>query len=163
MTRHRFNIHGYFYEIPHNENTINMKRAIIIYQSKTGTTKNYAQEIRAYMQEKQIETYCFPVENYREGILQDADYLLMGCWTKGLMVILQKPDEIWCDFVKKISVPAQTKVAFFATYKIRTGSMFKNMVKHFNQAKNSSFPNLKSRNGNISEIDRLVLNEFINN
>jgi len=46
-----------------------MKRAIIIYQSKTGTTKKYAQEISAYMQEKQITTFCLPVDKYREGML----------------------------------------------------------------------------------------------
>lgn len=56
-----------------------MKKAIIIYQSKTGTTKKYAQEISAYMQEKQIATFCLPVDKYREDMLQCADYLLLGC------------------------------------------------------------------------------------
>ena len=140
-----------------------MKRAIIFYQSKTGTTKNYAQEIGSYLQTKQIDTSCVPVGEYHEGMLDNADYILTGCWTKGLMVIFQKPDEIWCDFAKKISVPAQVKVALFATFKIRTGSMFKNMAKHVNHTGNVSFPNLKSRDGKLSEEDKIMLEKFIEN
>jgi flavodoxin len=139
-----------------------MKRAIIIYQSKTGTTKKYAQEISAYIQGKQIKTFCLPVENYQEGMLQGADYLLLGCWTKGLMVIFQKPDKIWSDFAKNITISKNTKVALFATYKIRIGSMFKNMIKCVNHAENLSFMNIKSRNGELSVKDKTILREFIN-
>ncbi|MBN2350698.1 MAG: flavodoxin family protein [Bacteroidales bacterium] len=140
-----------------------MKKAIIFYQSKTGTTKKYAQEISAYLQAKQINTSSVPVGEYKENLLQDIDYILMGCWTKGLMVIFQKPDEIWSDFAKKIPVPEHTKLALFATYKIRTGSMFKNMAKHFNPAPNLSLPNLKSRNGKLSDKDKIILDEFVEN
>lgn len=140
-----------------------MKRAIIIYQSKTGTTKKYAKEISAYIQEKQIETYCFPIDNYREGMLQGADYLFLGCWTKGLMVIFQKPDKIWADFAKSITVSNNTKVALFATYKILTGSMFKNMTKYINHHNSLSFQSFKSRNGKLSIIDKALLEEFIKN
>lgn len=139
-----------------------MKRAIIIYQSKTGITKNYAQEISAYIQGKQIATFCLPIENYREGMLQGADYLLLGCWTKGLMVIFQKPDNEWRHFVKKTAVPESTKVALFATYKIRTGSMFKNMAKHVNHENCLSFPGIKSRDGKLSVNDKTILEQFIN-
>ena len=140
-----------------------MKRAVIFYQSKTGTTKNYAQEIGAYLQTKKIDILCIPVAEYQENLLQDTDYILMGCWTKGLMVIFQKPDEIWSDFAKKITVPDRAKVALFATFKIRTGSMFKNMAKQFSSASNLSFPNLKSRNGKLSDEDKVILEKFIVN
>ncbi len=140
-----------------------MKKAIIIYQSITGTTKNYAREISAYIQEMQIETHCLPVEKYQDGMLQGADYLLLGCWTKGLMIFFQKPDSIWGDFVKTIAVPQNTKVALFATYKITTGSMFKNMAKCVNHNNNPSILNLKSRDGKLSVKDKLIIDEFINN
>lgn len=140
-----------------------MKKAIIIYQSKTGTTKKYAQEISAYMQEKQLATFCMPVDKYREGMLQGADYLLLGCWTKGLMVIFQKPDNDWCHFAKKTAVPQSVKVALFATYKIRTGSMFRNMAKYVNHNKSLSFPNIKSRNGELSAMDKNILDQIVIN
>lgn len=140
-----------------------MKRAIIIYQSKTGTTKNYAQEIGAYLQAKQIITLCVPVEEYCKDMIQEADFLLAGCWTKGLLVILQKPDEIWSSFAQKLSVPKNTKVALFATFKIVTGSMFKNMAKQIKPAVDIPFPNLKSRDGKLSENDKITLDVFIGN
>ena len=71
-----------------------MKKAIIFYNSITGTTKNYAQEIGEYLQTKQIVTLCLPAEEFQESLLQDTDFLLLGCWTKGLMVIFQKPDTL---------------------------------------------------------------------
>lgn len=55
-----------------------------------------------------MERYCLPIEKFQEGMLQGADYLLLGCWTKGLLVIFQKPDEIWSDFAQKLSVPTNT-------------------------------------------------------
>ncbi len=140
-----------------------MKRAIIIYQSKTGTTKKYAQEISAYMQEKQIATFCLPVDKFREGMLQGADYLLLGCWTKGLMVVFQKPDNDWRHFAQKTAVPQSAKVALFATYKIRTGSMFKNMAKCVNHNGSVPVPNLKSKDGKLSGKDKVTLDEFILN
>jgi hypothetical protein len=103
-----------------------------------------------------------PIAEYREELMQHADYILAGCWTKGLFVVFQKPDEIWSDFAHKLPVPEGAKVALFATYKIRTGSMFKNMAKHVIHSNNLSFPNLKSRNGKLSEKDKIVLDEFIN-
>jgi len=139
-----------------------MKKAIIFYQSKTGTTKNYAQEINAYLLSKQIETLWLNVEEYNDKFIENMDYLILGCWTKGLMVILQKPDEVWSDFVNKLSIPKNTKVALFATYKIRTGSMFKNMKKQFKEFNNIFIPNLKSRNGKLSEKDKIILNELVN-
>ena len=140
-----------------------MKKAVIFYQSMTGTTKNYAQEIGAYLHTKQINATYVPVGEYHDKLLRDTDYILMGCWTKGLMVFLQKPDEIWCDFAQKIIIPEHTNVAFFATFKIRTGSIFKNMTRYFSNNSNLSFPNLKSRNGKLSEKDRIILDNFIKN
>lgn len=135
-----------------------MKRAIIFYQSKTGRTKNYAQEIGVYLQAKQIDTLWFPVEEYHDRLVENIDYLILGCWTKGLMVLFQKPDEIWNNFAKKVSVPTNSKLALFATYKIRTGSMFNNMEK---QLSKFFLPRLKSRDGKLSDKDMLVLNQFI--
>ncbi len=139
-----------------------MKKAVVFYQSKTGTTKNYAQEISAYLETRQLETLCLPVNEYQEYLIQDTDYLFLGCWTKGLMVILQKPDEIWNAFADSLPVPINTKVALFATYKIGTGSIFRNMGKHLKQYTPLKSPNLKSRNGKLSEADKVRINEFLN-
>lgn len=138
-----------------------MKKAIIFYQSKTGTTKRYAQQIGNYLQGRQIEATCLSVNEFQGTIPEHIDYIFMGCWTKGLMVILQQPDEIWKKFAEKISIPESSKIALFATYKISIGRMFRKMKEYLSQQKNQSIPNLKSRNGTLSEKDKNVLNEFI--
>ncbi len=140
-----------------------MKRAVIFYQSKTGTTKHFAQEIGAYLQTREIETACLHVDQYQECLIENADYLIMGCWTKGLMVLFQRPDAIWNCFAQKISIPGNSKIALFTTYKILTGSMFKEMEKPLNPLNGLSIPKLKSRDGKLSDSDRAALDEFIDN
>lgn len=138
-----------------------MKKAVVFYQSKTGTTKGYAKEIEEYLRKKQIEARSFHVNEYSDELTEDIDYVLLGCWTKGLMVILQKPDNEWTDFVKSINLPDSSRVALFATYKIRTGSMFRNMAKPLKNDHNNIIPKLKSKDGKLSETDCAVLDEFI--
>ncbi|MFO7864316.1 MAG: flavodoxin family protein [Salinivirgaceae bacterium] len=138
-----------------------MKTAIIFYQSKTGTTKNYAEEISAYIQTKNIEISCLLVEEYKDNMLQNADFVLLGCWTQGLMIFLQKPDKIWSNFVKKITIADTTKVALFATYKLRTGSMFRNMTKNLRKTDKQIPTTLKSKNGKLSVNDMAILDKYL--
>jgi flavodoxin len=127
-----------------------MKKAVVFYQSKTGTTEKYAKEIGNFLLEQQIDTQIYPVNQYHEDLTRDVDFLFLGCWTKGLMVLFQKPDEVWKDFAGKISVPEKTKISLFATYKILTGSMFRNMEKSLNGLYRTGLPRFKSRDGELS-------------
>ncbi|MCF8358327.1 MAG: flavodoxin domain-containing protein [Prolixibacteraceae bacterium] len=140
-----------------------MKRAIIFYQSKTGTTKNYAKEIEAYLQTLNIDSRCIHVNEYKEKEPLDVDYLMLGCWTKGLMILFQKPDEVWNKFAEKLNVPDHSKVALFATYKISTGSMFKNMEKQIHLTGGTCPARLKSRNGTLSKKDKAALTRLVCN
>ncbi|MFO7864275.1 MAG: flavodoxin family protein [Salinivirgaceae bacterium] len=138
-----------------------MKTAVIFYQSKTGNTKKYAEDISAYIQSKNIKSLCVPVEEYKDNMLQNADFVLLGCWTQGLMIFLQKPDKTWSNFAKNITIADTTKVALFATYKLRTGSMFKNMTKNLRKTDKQIFPTLKSKNGKLSENDMTILDKYL--
>ena len=77
------------------------------------------------------------------------------------MVIFQHPDNVWNDFAKKLVVPGKSQIALFATYKISAGSMFKKMRKQLNGMESDNVPKFKSRDGNLSENDKVVLNKFI--
>ena len=70
-----------------------MKTAVIVYHSKTGTTKKYAEEIGKYLKSKGLDTQVTSIQAYSEDMLNNVDYVLFGCWTNGLMVILQHPDQ----------------------------------------------------------------------
>ena len=138
-----------------------MKTAAIVYHSKTGTTKKYAEEMSKYLKTKGLDTQVTSIQAYREDMLNNVDYVLLGCWTNGLMVILQHPDQEWKDFAAKLPSMPSTKLIFFTTYKILTGSMFSNMYRQLKE----KFPNpslvLKSRNGSLSATDKVQLDSMI--
>jgi flavodoxin len=139
-----------------------MKKVAIIYNSKTGTTKKYAEEIGAYLKSQDLEVNIFSIQDYSAEILENIDYLLLGCWTSGLMFFLQKPEKAWNDFASGLPGSIQSKTALFTTYKILTGSMFKKMRKQLTGRIKSCFTELKSRNGMLSISDKTVLDNFIN-
>ncbi|HNX65920.1 MAG TPA: flavodoxin family protein [Bacteroidales bacterium] len=138
-----------------------MKKAAIVFQSRTGITRAYAEEIETYLQSKGIEVVSSSVRAYKNGICDGADYLLLGCWTNGLMVMFQHPDREWNDFAKKFENSGETKTALFTTYKILTGSMFKKMLKALESKINKPSVMLKSRNGTLSAADKKALDDFI--
>ncbi|MCF8363831.1 MAG: flavodoxin domain-containing protein [Prolixibacteraceae bacterium] len=138
-----------------------MEKAVIIYKSKTGTTKKYAEEIASYVMKKEIEANVMSIQEYSDEVLENADYLLLGCWTSGLMFFLQHPDKDWKAFASKLPHPIKAKTALFTTYKLLTGSMFRNMNRQLNGNVNASLTELKSRNGALSESDKKILDNFI--
>jgi len=139
-----------------------MKKIVIIYNSKTGTTRNYSKEIGEYLKTKNYEVIVVPMEEYNSDILNNTDYLLLGCWTSGLMFFGQHPEKKWIDFAANLPKPTKPGVALFTTYKILTGSMFNKMRMHLNGHITTPAITLKSRNGLLSKSDETALDQFIN-
>ena len=138
-----------------------MKTAVIVYHSKTGTTKKYAEEMSKYLKSKGLDTRVTSIQAYSEEMLNNIDYVLFGCWTSGLMVALQHPEQKWVDFAAKLPSMPDAKVALFTTYKILTGSMFWNMAKYLKSKFTVPSQKLKSRDGSLSEKDMQALDRFI--
>jgi flavodoxin len=138
-----------------------MKTAVIVYHSKTGTTKKYAEEIASYLKSKGVSTRISSIQAFQGNLLNDSDFVFLGCWTNGLMFILQHPDREWKDFAAKLPSVPDVKVALFTTYKILTGSMFKNMYKQLKGKFTTPSLELKSRNGSLSENDKQALENLI--
>jgi len=107
-------------------------KTVIIYNSKTGTTKRYAEAIGEYLSSNKMNVSITSIEEYQPEILKDANYLLLGCWTQGLLFFNQHPEKAWVEFAKKLPEKINTKVILFTTYKILTGSMFRKMYAHLN-------------------------------
>ena len=138
-----------------------MKKAAIIVNSKTGTTRQYADEISEFLKSKGLDSQVASIQDYSEDMLNDADYAFFGCWTNGLMVILQHPEKNWVEFAANLPSKPDTKIALFTTYKILTGSMFRNMYKQLKGKFATPSLELKSRNGSLSEIDKQALENLI--
>jgi flavodoxin len=135
-----------------------MKKVCIVYHSKTGITEKFAQEIAAFVEKEQYQTQLFSIDSINISAIQNADYLLLGCWTSGLMIFLQHPEKKWVEFAKRIDVSGK-KMGLFTTYKLATGSMFRKMTKCING--NATELELKSRNGSLSNQQKEQLRAFL--
>ena len=138
-----------------------MKKAVIIYHSRTGTTQKYGEEIGQYLNSKGIDALVTSTIMFQKDMLDGADTIFFGCWTSGLMVILQKPEKSWVEFTERLPAMPDAKIALFTTYKILTGSMFRNMGKHLDGKYSPPALELKSRNGLLSTHNKQSLDQFI--
>ena len=138
-----------------------MKKASVIYQSKTGITKKFGEEISRYLSAKGIETQTISVSDYKNGIIEQSDYVLLGCWTAGFMLLFQHPDKIWKRFAQELPGLGGKKVALFTTYKIATGSMFKSMRKYLADKGTDLSVELKSKKGDLSIDNKAILDKFL--
>jgi hypothetical protein len=110
---------------------------------------------------KGIDSHVTSTTVFRKEILNGADYIFFGCWTSGLMIMLQKPEQSWVEFVKQLPDRQDPKVALFTTYKILTGSMFRNMYKELKGKFASPTLKLKARGQFLSEKNKRDLDRFI--
>ncbi|MCG8697749.1 MAG: flavodoxin domain-containing protein, partial [Bacteroidales bacterium] len=104
-----------------------MKKGLIIYDSKTGTTHKFGEEIKKYLKDKGAEVELVSVSDYKNDEVGKADFVLLGGWTSGLFIFLQHPDKPWIKMANDISPLNGKKVGLFTTYKVATGSVFKKM------------------------------------
>ena len=137
-------------------------KAIIIYNSHSGTTSAYAEEIGNILSGKGIECRISSIDDYDKEYLLWSDLVMLGCWTSGLMIVAQHPDRAWKEFVKDMPSIRNKTLVLFTTYKIATGSMFRKMEKVL--ADKSDPPNaiLKSRSKDLTAKNRSTLEALIN-
>lgn len=137
-----------------------MKKAVIIYHSKTGTTKQYGKQIAEYLKSKGIAAKLTSTATFHNEILNNADYIFFGCWTSGLMIMLQKPEPSWVEFASNLPGKPDAKVALFTTYKMLTGSMFKNMYKELKGKFAQPTLELKSRSQYLTDKNKKNLDFY---
>lgn len=138
-----------------------MKKAMIYYKSRTGITRQLATNIQKHLGEQGVLTGVKSIEEYEESDIEGIDFLFLGCWTGGLMVVFQGPERTWVEFAGRLPRLDGTRTYLFTTYKLLTGSMFKNMQKHLKfSTAIGQLQVIKSRNGNLTEEGRELLNEI---
>jgi flavodoxin len=139
-----------------------MKRALILYKSRTGTTKKLGENIGKYLGELDVVADIKPIEEADTINLDGIDFLFLGCWTSGLMVIFQGPEKSWVESARKLPVTNGVTTVLFTTYKLLTGSMFRNMQKHLKfGAYTTPLPVIKSRNALLTEEGRTLLKQLV--
>ncbi len=137
------------------------RTAAVVYRSRTGTTRRYAEAIGAHLRSRGIETRVISTAEQDLAPLAEVDFLLLGCWTNGLFVILQHPDEPWLAFVRDLPPLRRPKVALFTTYRLLTGSMFDRMAAALGPTGARVDLHLRSRDGTLSAAGRDALDRFL--
>jgi hypothetical protein len=66
-------------------------KALVIWESVTGTTRKAAGHIAAGLRAAGIETTTCPARRVDHGALSAADLVIVGSWTDGLVFVGQKP------------------------------------------------------------------------
>jgi flavodoxin len=138
-----------------------MKRAVIVYRSQTGTTRGLAEEIGRFLASHDIEPQVVSVGECDVTGLDGVDYLLLGCWTSGLFVVGQHPDQPWVDFTRAMPTITRPRIGLFTTYRLLTGSMFARMRGHLEGRTPAPSLELKSRSRTLTETNKRALERFI--
>lgn len=137
-----------------------MKKAVIIYNTRNGKTRSFAEQIGNYLAKFKIEVIILSIDSIDKSTIWDYDYLLFGCWTKGYLIFGQKPDNEWINFCKNLPELNTCKVALFTTYKILTGTFFRRMKENLKISNCSLIPEISSRTGLLTAMIKLFLNSF---
>ena len=84
-----------------------MPTAAVVYRSATGTTRRLAEEIGVDLESRGITATVQSVGDADPASLAGVDLVLLGCWTSGLFVVAQHPDEPWMAFVRELPALGQ--------------------------------------------------------
>lgn len=135
----------------------------IIYNSHSGTTKTFAEEIGKFLAEKGVDHRVSSIEDYDKEYLLTSDIVLLGCWTSGLMIFAQHPNGAWKKFAKDMPAIKEKSVALFTTYKLATGSMFRKMESKLAGKIDQPKAFIRSKNDMLTDEHKSLLESLIKN
>jgi hypothetical protein len=101
-------------------------RAAVIYESLTGNTRKAAGLIAAELERGGIPTTVSPTTAIDYQALQDADLVVLGTWTDGLVLFGQRPGR--SGRLKKLPYISGKKCAVFVTYAVDAGKVLDKFV-----------------------------------
>jgi flavodoxin len=138
-----------------------MATATVVYESITGVTERFAEEIAQHLAERGVDATAISIGDCDPATLDGHDLVLIGCWTSGLFIVGQHPDKEWVAFVRMIPALRHPRVALFTTYRIATGSMFGRMRRALTPTGATVDLELKSRDGRLTDEHRKRLDAWL--
>ncbi|PAB58718.1 flavodoxin [Anaeromicrobium sediminis] len=92
-----------------------MKKAVIIYWSGTGNTEAMAQSISEGVKNKGVEVDLVTVDNADVSMVENADFVALGCPSMGAEVLEEYSMEPFVESLKDVSFGGK-KLALFGSY-----------------------------------------------
>ena len=101
-------------------------RAVVIFESLTGNTRKAAGFIAAELERGGVATTVSPITAVNYQALADADLVVIGTWTDGLVLFGQRPGR--SGRLKKLPYITGKKCAVFVTYAVDAGNVLDKLV-----------------------------------
>ncbi len=95
-------------------------RAIVIYESLTGNTRTAGHLIASELTKAGIEATACPINGINHQALSEADLVVVGSWTDGLILFGQRPGRV--GRLARMPVIDGKLAAVYCTYAIEVGS-----------------------------------------
>lgn len=132
-------------------------KALIIYQSRKGTTRKFADEIAKRVHRVFGHVAVKKLEEATADDIRECDLLFLGGRTIGKYLFGQKPDEEWVKFARSMPGTNGKKTVLFTTYDISSGKIFHQMKQHLLPKGYNIIGSMKSSNGKIDYFSAGVL------
>ena len=94
-------------------------RAVVIYESLTGNTRKTAGFIGRELVRAGVPATVCPITGIDYQALADADLVIVGTWTDGILVVGQRPGR--AGRIRKLPVMRGKRCAVYCTYAIDPG------------------------------------------
>ena len=101
-------------------------KAVVIYESLTGNTRKAAGFIAAELERGGVATTVAPITAIDYQALAEADLVVVGTWTDGLVLFGQRPGR--SGRLKKLPYISGKRCAVFVTYAIDAGKVLDKLV-----------------------------------
>jgi flavorubredoxin len=93
--------------------------AVVIYESLTGNTAKAGHAIAGELTAKGIDTRAYPITKIDYQALADAELVIVGSWTDGLILVGQKPGRL--GRINAMPALAGKKAVVYLTYALESG------------------------------------------
>ncbi|HEX2851372.1 MAG TPA: flavodoxin domain-containing protein [Acidimicrobiales bacterium] len=94
-------------------------KAVVIYESLTGNTRRAAGQIGTLLEASGVATKVMPITDIDYQALGDADLVIVGTWTDGLVLFGQRPGR--AGRLRSMPFVAGKRCAVYVTYAIDQG------------------------------------------
>jgi flavodoxin len=101
----------------------------IVYESSTGTTAKAAEAMGNTFREHGHQCQVRSISQADPAEVSEADLICIGCWVKGLFIIMQHPSTGSMQFIDRLGNLAGKNVVVFCTYLLAAGSTLPQMAK----------------------------------
>ena len=101
-------------------------KAVVIFESLTGNTRKAAGIIAAELERSGVSTAVSAITAVNYQALADADLVIIGTWTDGLVLFGQRPGR--SGRLKKLPYFTGKKCAVYVTYAIDAGNVLDKLV-----------------------------------